>query len=106
MYKRQDNGTSFLSSIRKEPTDLVVIENDLPDLTGEDVISAMRSMPQTMKIPTILLSSRAFVFDIEHFIRMGVDRCLSKPVSLSELTINVRKLIDEHKTLEPTQPHA
>ena len=101
-----EGGADFLAYIRKNPVDLAVIENDLPDLTGEDIISAMRSMPQTMKIPTILLSSKAFVFDIEHFIKMGVDRCLSKPVSLSELSITARKLIDEHQTLapEPMQP--
>ena len=46
-------------------------------------------------MPIILLSAKAFVFDIEHFLKLGVDRCLTKPVELSELADTARRLIDE-----------
>ncbi|MEZ4754714.1 MAG: hybrid sensor histidine kinase/response regulator [Bdellovibrionota bacterium] len=47
------------------------------------------------KTPIILLSSHAFTQDVEHFIKLGVDRCLSKPVPLTQLGASCRSLIDE-----------
>ena len=95
-----ESGAALLSIIRSNRVDLAIIENDLPDLSGEDLVVALRSMPQTAATPTILLSSRAFVFDIERFLKLGVDICLSKPVSLAELSNTVRRLIDANSKLE------
>lgn len=43
------------------------------------------------EVPLILLSSRAFVFDLERYLKLGVERCLPKPAPLKELA----NLIDE-----------
>ncbi len=42
-------------------------------------------------LPIVLVSSRAFVFDIEKQLRAGIDRSLVKPVALHDLT----KICDE-----------
>ena len=71
----------------------------LPDLPGEEMVAAIRSTPQAQTIPIILLSAHAFVFDIERFLKLGVDRCLAKPVPLGELALTARRLIDESRKL-------
>jgi DNA-binding response OmpR family regulator len=77
--------------------ELAVVESDMPDLPGEEMVAAIRSSPNAAGVPIILLSSKAFVFDIERFLKLGVDRCLSKPVTLSEVAVTVRRLIDESR---------
>ena len=67
----------------------------MPDIDGEDMVLAIRANPKASGVPIIMLSAKAFVFDIEHFLKLGVDRCLSKPVELSELASTARRLIDE-----------
>lgn len=92
-----ETGPAVMKALRDSNIEIAVIENDLPDTSGEEVVTAIRSNPNSVSVPIILLSSRAFVFDIERYLRLGVDRCLSKPVTLSELATTVRRLIDETK---------
>lgn len=89
------SGADVLKVLRDKEVNLAVVENDMPDINGEDMVVAIRSNPRSKSVPIILLSSRAFVFDIERFLRLGVDRCLSKPVELSEIALTARQLIDE-----------
>jgi signal transduction histidine kinase/ActR/RegA family two-component response regulator len=98
-------GRDVIKNIRESSLQLAVIESDLGEIQGEDVITVLRANPKTAKIPVVLLSSRAFVFDIERFLRLGVDRCLSKPIELSELSSTVRKLLDETSVADPTVNH-
>ncbi len=77
---------------------------DMPDLPGEEMVAAIRSTPNAASVPIILLSSKAFVFDIERFLKLGVDRCLSKPVTLSEVALTARRLIDEAKNMVSARP--
>lgn len=90
------SGRDVLKIVREEELNLAVIENDMPDIGGEDLVLALRANPRVAKMPTIVISSKAFVFDIEHLLKMGVDRCLSKPIELSELARNCRRLIDNN----------
>ncbi|MDD2943607.1 MAG: ATP-binding protein [bacterium] len=86
-------GGEVLKILRDHSISVAIIENDLPDISGEDMVSVIRANPLHGRMPVIMLSSRAFVFDIEHFLRIGVDRCLSKPIKLRELAVVIRELI-------------
>lgn len=94
-----DTGQAVMRALKERNIEIAVIENDLPDTSGEEVVTAIRSNPNSVSVPIILLSSRAFVFDIERYLKLGVDRCLSKPVTLNELAVTVRRLIDETKNI-------
>lgn len=93
-------GGEVLRILRDQAIEIALVENDMPDLPGEDMVTAIRSTPRAGSIPLVLLTSRAFVFDIERFLKLGVDRCLSKPVNLSEVAKTVRRLIDENRTIQ------
>lgn len=95
-----DNGADVLKRLNEKGVQLAIIENDLPDLKGKDVISAIRSVPAGVSVPIILLSADAFIFDIEQFLKLGVDRCLTKPIKLKELALSARRLIDETRVVE------
>lgn len=93
------SGAEVMKVLREREIELAVVESDLPDASGEELISVIRSNPRAASVPIILLSSKAFVFDVERFLKLGVDRCLAKPVELSELAHTARRLIDETKSL-------
>lgn len=95
------SGSEVIRIIRENQIDLSIIENDLPDISGEDVVGVIRANPKASATPIVLLSAKAFVFDIERFLKLGVDRCLSKPVDLYELAVTARRLIDEARALNP-----
>ncbi len=99
-----ESASDVVRQIRDGEVELAVIENDIPELSGEQIVSTIRAMPKGAGVPIVLLSSKAFVFDIERFLKLGVDRCLSKPVSLGEIALTARRLIDENRNLDEARP--
>lgn len=98
------SGPDVLKALRENSLHAAIVENDIPGLPGEDVVTLIRANLKAGLVPIILLSSRAFVFDIERFLKLGVDRCLSKPVELAKLASTLRRLIDESQSLRGKAP--
>jgi len=89
-----DNRDSALKSARENSYRAILIDSDVLVENDERFIPSLREDNNQSKIPVVLSSSRAFVFDIEMFLKIGVDRCLIKPLQLHELAETVRLLID------------
>lgn len=80
--------------LRNNELDLALIDSDNPDTSAEDVISMLKSSPHFVHVPIVLLSAQAFIFDIERFLKLGVERCLSKPIELVDIARTIREVID------------
>ncbi|MBX7137538.1 MAG: hybrid sensor histidine kinase/response regulator [Oligoflexia bacterium] len=83
-----------LEVLRSRQVDLVLIDNSTADNKGEDLIAGIRENSTKANLPIVLVSSRAFAFDIEKYLKAGIDRCLIKPLELRTLGVTIRKLID------------
>ncbi len=83
-----------LHVLRQEPIQLVIVDNSALDHSAELLPQEMRENARSARLPILLLSSRAFVFDIEKYLKAGVDRCLSKPIGLQDLGAICRGLLD------------
>ncbi|MDC0358415.1 hybrid sensor histidine kinase/response regulator, partial [Oligoflexia bacterium] len=83
-----------LDVLRKQDVSIVIIDNNIVDKPGDDVVGSIRESAKASSLPVILISSRAFIFDIEKYLKSGIDRCLIKPVQLKQLGIICRSLID------------
>ena len=81
--------------LNSEDVKIAIVENDFPGFPGEEIVSMIRGVPKDRALPILLLSARAFRFDIERFLKLGVDRCLSKPVPLFEIAETVFQLISQ-----------
>ncbi|NMC63009.1 MAG: response regulator [SAR324 cluster bacterium] len=77
--------------LKNSDISVVVLDDSLPEIekgTEKELVSALREYSKNPKIPIILLSRRAFAFDVENYLKAGVDKCLAKPVELQELARN------------------
>ena len=81
-----------LELLREQSVQLAVIDNETVDRGA--VIPLLHKSGGGREVPVVLLSSKAFTFDVEEALGAGVARCLSKPVSLGELALTCRMLID------------
>ena len=76
---------------------LVLLDDRSADEDDGRIINTIReSGPPDLRIA--LLSGRAFTFDIERYLKKGVDRCVSKPVPLKKLGHICRELISRKLT--------
>ncbi|MCI5064457.1 hybrid sensor histidine kinase/response regulator [bacterium] len=73
---------------------------------GELIQQFQRSQRKNSKLPVMLLTSRAFAFDVEEFLRQGVDRCLIKPVKLVEVARIAAALIEKKPLPEFSEDHS
>ncbi len=100
------NREEAVSAINQGTVELVLLDNDLLEKDEIDLINALRQDNSNPAVPIILLSTRGFVFDIEKYLKAGVDRCVTKPVELKKLAEICRELIDRKSPISVTHKDA
>lgn len=83
-----------INLLRSESFELLIVDDNLASNPQHDIVAEIRAKTAKAFLPLILISSHAFVFDVEKFLRSGADRCLAKPVELADLAVTCRQLID------------
>ena len=84
------NGESAIYQIRREQPDLVLLDLMLPDRDGWDITRSLRSDPQLMHIPIIMLTARVDDSDKIVGLEMGADDYVTKPYNPREVVARVR----------------
>jgi DNA-binding response OmpR family regulator len=81
--------------------DLIVLDVKLPDITGYDVMSRIRSSPLLLFTPVIFCSSLADPAHRLHGFSLGADDYLTKPFQLEELPIRIARSLGRRAEIEP-----
>ncbi|HZC72646.1 MAG TPA: response regulator [Jatrophihabitans sp.] len=80
-------GSKALTALADRPHDAVVLDLGLPDISGLDVIRAVREYAST---PIIVLSARSGSADKVAALDLGADDYVTKPFSIDELLARLR----------------
>lgn len=82
-------GKELLAAVSKHRFDLILLDCQLPDMTGLEVAALIRqhenSLPIQSRVPVIALTTDEQKDLIERCLAAGVDDCLSKPSSKQQL---------------------
>ncbi len=65
--------------------DLIVMDVNLPGMSGIDAMARLRANPDTREIPVIALSANAMPNDIKHGLAAGFRRYLTKPIRIDQV---------------------
>ena len=79
------NGHQGIEMARAFAPDLILMDMMMPGLGGLAAIAILREDPVTAQIPVIVLSSNAYLNDIEKCLIAGVFRYLTKPYRFENL---------------------
>jgi DNA-binding response OmpR family regulator len=96
------DGEQALRLIHAERPDLVVLDVNLPRLSGFEVCQRVR---QTSNVPILMLTVRSEESDVVHGLDLGADDYMAKPFSPQTLLARVRALL-RRAALEPPHPAA
>ncbi len=88
-----ENGDAAIKKTREEKPDLIVLDMNMPKMTGFEVAPLVRSHPDTMDIPIIALTASADSQGVEEAHNAGCDRYLSKPIDKKILLEAVTALL-------------
>jgi CheY-like chemotaxis protein len=78
------NGTSGIEVARGSQPDVILMDINLPDITGIEALTILRSDPLTAHIPIVALSANAMPRDIEKGMKAGFFRYITKPIKINE----------------------
>jgi CheY-like chemotaxis protein len=87
------DGDESLELARSLRPGLVVLDMMMPGRSGLDVVREIRSDPQLMDVPVLMLTARASAADRDAALEAGADRYLAKPFSPRELMSVVGDLL-------------
>jgi DNA-binding response OmpR family regulator len=87
------DGKGFLTSLKSEKPDLVLLDVMLPDTDGFAICRGMRADRALSSIPVIILTARAEEADRVLGLELGADDYVVKPFSPKELTARVKAVL-------------
>jgi DNA-binding response OmpR family regulator len=88
-----NSGDTALRAVADATPDLVILDINLPVVSGTEVCRVMRSRPDTAGTPIIMLTARTGEADRVAGLDMGADDYVTKPFSLRELSARVRAVL-------------
>jgi signal transduction histidine kinase/CheY-like chemotaxis protein len=82
--------------------DVLLLDLNLPDISGEEVMRRLRARTQTGDVPVIVLSADSTSRNINRLLEAGADAYLTKPVNVPQfLDVLDRLLVDAASTQAP-----
>ena len=79
------DGKLGIAVARAHKPDIVIMDINLPGISGIQALKILREDPATCHIPVIALSANAMPSDIEKGLKLGFFRYLTKPIKVNEL---------------------
>ena len=76
--------------------DLILMDIQLPGISGIETLRVLRANPDTAKIPAIAVTASVMQQDRKHIMEAGFDGYLGKPINLKEFLDAVRDMLARH----------
>ena len=89
------DGLAALDAARAFGPDLIIMDIQLPNISGLDLIEAAKGDPALRAIPVLAVTAYAGKGDEERIREAGAEGYLAKPVSIGPFMAAVRALVEE-----------
>jgi DNA-binding response OmpR family regulator len=87
------SGDTALRAVADTAPDLVILDINLPVVSGAEVCRVIRARPESATTPIIMLTARTSEADRVAGLDLGADDYVTKPFSLRELSARVRAVL-------------
>lgn len=91
-----DNGKDGLEKLTSELPDIVLTDMMLPYVSGLEIVTAVKAISDK-NISVIVFSTMGQENVVEEAFALGADDYITKPFSLTELTIRIKKQLKNTK---------
>jgi response regulator RpfG family c-di-GMP phosphodiesterase len=84
------DGVRALQAAGEKHYDLVLLDIDMPEMSGLEVLKHLRKAPPSQNVKVVMFSGRASADDLAQLLHAGADDFLTKPFSLIQLQARVQ----------------
>jgi two-component system chemotaxis response regulator CheY len=92
VYVEADNGEEALKMLEVYPVNLVLLDWNMPKLSGIDFLKQVRGVPKYKDLPIIMVTSESAKFNVIEAIKNGATDYITKPVNLDLFREKLAKL--------------
>lgn len=96
------DGESGIKNIRLKVPDLLVLDVNMPGMSGMDVCKILRSENRTADVPIIMLTARDDEIDRVLGLEFGADDYITKPFNTRELVLRIKSVLK--RVYAPPEP--
>lgn len=93
------NGQEGVSKAQSFLPDLIICDVQMPDLTGFEVLQAVRGHEDLLRVPFVFLTGLDDMKHLRQGMNLGADDYLTKPFSYKDLSEAVRVRLEKHRAL-------
>lgn len=86
-----EDGKAALEKAKKSRPDLIILDVNMPKMTGFQVLEQLKKDSKTRDIPVIMLTTRGGQEDIEAGMELDADKYIPKPFDSKNLIEEIRK---------------
>jgi two-component system cell cycle response regulator DivK len=87
------NGLAGVQAARDEAPDLILMDIQLPDISGIEVFARLRADPNTASIPAIAFTASVTQADRNRIVDAGFAAFLAKPINLKEFLLTIERAL-------------
>ena len=92
LCRLHQSGAAFIQDLRRESFDLLLVDWEVPDLSGPEVVRwAREHLPPTL--PIVFITHRSEERDIVEGLNCGADDFIIKPIRIAELQARIAALL-------------
>ncbi len=91
-----EDGFTALMKIRKIPYDVILLDWNMPKMSGLQVLKEIRANTETKDVPVIMLTSEASASNIVAAIKAGVNDYIIKPFTVKVLEEKLTRALNKN----------
>ncbi len=88
------DGAEGIEIATREKPDLILMDLQLPKISGHDATRTLKSQPETAHIPIVALTAHAMEEERERAMETGCDGYITKPIDTRAFPGQVREYLD------------
>jgi signal transduction histidine kinase/CheY-like chemotaxis protein len=86
-------GALGIDLARQHTPDLILLDLNLPDVPGDQVLARLRRDPRTRDIPVVILSADATPGQVDRLLAAGAHEFLAKPIAAAEFLGSLDRML-------------
>lgn len=94
------DGLAGLAMIERERPDVVLLDINLPDVDGYEVVRRLRANATSRTLPVVAITAKALPGDAERALAAGCDLYMSKPIAVRALWAALERILSPQPKAE------
>ncbi|MGP6148849.1 response regulator [Priestia flexa] len=91
------NGRHGIEAAGKIQPQVILLDMNLPDIPGEEVVRVIKSQGQLKDIPVMAVTANALQDDIEKAVNMGLEDYITKPIHFETFLHKLARILNGKK---------